>query len=72
MKEITKEMSKQFKLYKLGYDFAGYTFTNKNQLSAHHLIIPARNGGKLTRDNTDKGKEMSSVEGTVQESTVSE
>ena len=52
MKEITKIMCHDFELYKLGYDFAGYTFTNKNQLSAHHLIIPARNGGKLTRDNT--------------------
>lgn len=52
MKEITKIMSHDFKLHKLGYDFAGYTFTNNNQLSAHHLIIPARNGGLLTRDNT--------------------
>ena len=30
----------------------GYRFSNKNQLSAHHLIIPARHGGKLTWDNT--------------------
>lgn len=51
MKEVTKIMCHDYKICKLGYDFAGYTFTNKKQLSAHHLIIPARNGGKLVRSN---------------------
>ena len=32
--------------------FMGYTFERTDQLSAHHLIIPARFGGKLTHDNT--------------------
>lgn len=52
MKEITRIMIEEYNMKKLKYDFMGYTFDRTNQLSAHHLIIPARNGGKLTRDNT--------------------
>ena len=29
----------------------GYTFERTDQLSFHHLIIPARAGGKYTREN---------------------
>lgn len=29
----------------------GYTFSNKNQLSYHHLIVPRRFGGKATIEN---------------------
>ena len=42
MREITREMVKNFQLKKKGYDFMGYTFTNPNQLSFHHLIVPRR------------------------------
>lgn len=42
MREITKEMIHTFKIDKLGYDFMGYTFKRKNDLSFHHLIIPHR------------------------------
>lgn len=42
MREITKEMIEVFKINKLGYDFIGYTFKRKGDLSFHHLIIPHR------------------------------
>lgn len=42
MREITKIMIKKYALNKLGYDFMGYTFSNINQLSFHHLIVPHR------------------------------
>ena len=42
MRTITIQMINDFKLKKLKYDFAGYTFDKTNQLSFHHLIIPKR------------------------------
>lgn len=42
MRPITQEMVRQYRLKQLGYDFMGYTFTNPNQLSFHHLIVPRR------------------------------
>lgn len=42
MKTVTKEMIKEYKLKKLGYDFMGYTFDNINELSFHHLIVPRK------------------------------
>lgn len=42
MKEVTSLMIDIFELKKLKYDFMGYTFTNSNQLSFHHLIIPKK------------------------------
>lgn len=43
MRGVTADMIKQYKLKKYGYDFMGYRFTNINQLSFHHLIVPKRN-----------------------------
>ena len=43
MREITKEMIKEYRLMKLGYDFMGYEIKNKQDLSFHHLIVPRRN-----------------------------
>lgn len=51
MKSITEEMIRLYKLNKLGYDFMGYKFNNKEQLSYHHLIIPKRNNGPETVQN---------------------
>lgn len=51
MKEITRLMVYEYNLKKLKYDFMGYTFQKTEQLSFHHLIIPARAGGKYTREN---------------------
>ena len=42
MRPITREMIKQYQIKKLGYDFMGYTFSNIEDLSFHHLIVPRR------------------------------
>lgn len=42
MKDITSKMIKQFDMINLGYDFMGYTFDQKSDLSFHHLIVPKR------------------------------
>lgn len=42
MKEITKQMIKEYKINKLGFDFMGYE-TRKNGMSFHHLIVPRQN-----------------------------
>lgn len=47
MRTITIQMINDFKLKKLKYDFAGYTFDRTNQLSFHHLIIPKRECKRL-------------------------
>ena len=47
MREITKLMIKKYALLKLKYDFMGYPFTNTNQLSFHHLIVPHRDCKRL-------------------------
>ena len=43
MRDVTKEMIEIFKINKLGYDMAGYTFKNKKDLSFHHLLVAKRN-----------------------------
>lgn len=43
MREITREMIKEYRLMKLGYDFMGYEIIDKQDLSFHHLIVPRRN-----------------------------
>ena len=45
MKQVTKDMIHIYRLNKLKYDFAGYTFNNNHELSFHHLIIANRDGG---------------------------
>ncbi len=42
MKEITREMIKEFKLKQLGYDFMGYQFIKTGELSFHHLVVSHR------------------------------
>lgn len=50
-KSIREEMIKLYQLKRLGFDFMGYTFSNKGQLSYHHLIVPKRLNGKSTIEN---------------------
>lgn len=50
-KSVREEMIRLYQLKRLGFDFMGYTFSNKNQLSYHHLIVPRRFGGKATIEN---------------------
>lgn len=51
MKEITRLMINEYKIKQLGYDFMGFS-PQKELYTAHHLIIPARAGGKLVQGNT--------------------
>lgn len=50
-KSVREEMISLYQLKRLGFDFMGYTFSNKGQLSYHHLIVPRRFGGKATIEN---------------------
>lgn len=51
MKEITKLMIKEFNIKKLGYDFMGYSLQKNDIYTFHHLIVPKREGGLITREN---------------------
>lgn len=51
MKNITREMIRLYDLKKWGVDFAGFYFSNTEQLSYHHNIIAARDGGPETIQN---------------------
>jgi hypothetical protein len=42
MREITREMIKEYRINKIKYDFMGYTFNRYEELSFHHLIVPRR------------------------------
>ena len=50
-KSVREEMIRLYQLKRLGFDFMGYTFSNKGQLSYHHLIVPKRLNGKATIEN---------------------
>lgn len=51
IKPITKEMIDEYNIRKLRYDFMGYTFNRVDELSYHHLIVPRRLDGPMTREN---------------------
>lgn len=42
MRDVTREMIKQYKMMKHGFDFMGYEIKNKQNLSFHHLLVPRR------------------------------
>lgn len=50
-RSVREEMIRLYQLKRLGFDFMGYIFSNKNQLSYHHLIVPKKYGGKATIEN---------------------
>lgn len=51
MKQVTKLMIEEFNLKKLNHDFMGYTLQKGDIYTFHHMIIPARQGGKYERWN---------------------
>ena len=51
MKEVTKLMIDDFKIKELGYDFMGYKLQKGDIYTFHHLIIPNREGGPMSREN---------------------
>ena len=44
-------MLREFNIKELGYDFMGYSLQKDDIYTYHHLIIPNREGGKITREN---------------------
>lgn len=50
MSILRERLYKDFKLEKLGYDFLGYTFNDKKELSTHH-ILPRHSGGNNKKSN---------------------
>ena len=51
MKAVTIQMVNEFKIKELGYDFMGFKLNKNDILTYHHMIIPKRNGGLITREN---------------------
>lgn len=50
MGKLTNRIYYDYKLNQTGYDFMGYTFEDKKELSYHH-IQPRHYGGKTTYEN---------------------
>ena len=50
MGKLASRIYDDFKIEKLGYDFMGYVFENKKELSYHH-IQPRHYDGKTTYEN---------------------
>ena len=51
MKEVTKLLIREYHIKQLGYDFMGYALQKGDIPTYHHLIVPAREGGKETIEN---------------------
>lgn len=50
MSRLRERLYKDYDLEYLGYDFMGYTFSSKKELSTHH-IIPRHSGGETKKNN---------------------
>lgn len=50
MSRLRERLYKEYKLEQTGYDFMGYTFDSKKELSTHH-ILPKNSGGKTEKKN---------------------
>lgn len=50
MRQVTKDLTDDFKILKKGYDFMGYDIQKKD-ITYHHLIVPAREGGPYSYYN---------------------
>ena len=50
MSKLREKLYKEYKIEELGYDFMGYEFDSKRELSTHH-ILPRHCGGKTKKDN---------------------
>ena len=50
MSRLRERLYKDYELEALGYDFMGYEFGSKKELSTHH-IIPKHSGGQTKKNN---------------------
>ena len=50
MSRLRERLYKDYKVEELGYDFMGYTFSSRKELSTHH-ILPKHMGGTTKKSN---------------------
>lgn len=50
MSRLRERLCKDYRIEELGYDFLGYTFNSRKDLSTHH-IVPRHLGGHTKKDN---------------------
>lgn len=50
MSRLRERLYKEYNIEELGYDFMGYEFNSKKDLSTHH-IIPRHTGGQTKKNN---------------------
>lgn len=50
MSRLRERLYKDYNIEELGYDFMGYEFNSKKDLSTHH-IIPRHTGGQTKKNN---------------------
>ena len=50
MSRLREKLYKQYGIEALGYDFMGYEFSTKKELSTHH-ILPRHSGGQTKKNN---------------------
>lgn len=50
MSRLREKLYKTYNLDQLGYDFMGYEFQTKKELSTHH-ILPRHSGGQTKKNN---------------------
>lgn len=50
MSRLRERLYKEYNIENLGYDFMGYEFGSKKELSTHH-IIPRHTGGQSKKNN---------------------
>ena len=50
MSKLRERLYKNYNLEELGFDFMGYEFSSKKELSTHH-IIPRHDGGQTKTNN---------------------
>ena len=67
MREVTRQMIKNYGLNKLKYDFMGYEFDRNEELSFHHLIIPKRKCQNMERKGYEEWNGAILVQDTAHE-----
>ena len=50
MSRLRERLYKEYNIEELGYDFMGYEFQSKKELSTHH-IVPRHTGGQTKKNN---------------------
>lgn len=67
MREVTKEMVKEYGILKMKCDFMGYIFNRSEELSFHHLIVPKKECKHLEHKGFEKWNGAILVQDTAHE-----